>query len=401
MRNAVIAIALLTLTAGAVVLYPGHRTLGAVDPIPIQPPPVDPLTNERPRVEVVFVLDTTGSMSGLIQAAKDKIWSIASTMAAARPAPEIRMGLVAYRDRGDAYVTQVIDLSSDLDSVYARLMDFQAAGGGDGPESVNQGLHDAVHRIAWSQDPDAYRVVFLVGDAPPHMDYQDDVKYPEVVSAARQKGILVNTIQCGSQSATAREWRRIAALGDGRYFQVDQAGGAVAVASPFDRELAELSAELDGTRLYYGSEAERAKKQLKLEAADKLHAVSSVESRARRAVFNASESGEKNLLGDGELVDDLVAGRVDLDSIGSDELPEPLQGLPREEQEAVVAETAARRDELKDRIEDLARQRASYVAKEVEERGGAEESLDHKVFGAVREQAAKAGLRYEAAAPAY
>ena len=115
-------------------------------------PPVDPLTNQRPLVEVVFVLDTTGSMSGLIQAAKEKIWSIATTLAPAQPAPEIRMGLVAYRDRGDDYVTRVVDLSDDLDSMYATLMDFRAAGGGDGPESVNQALHDAVHRISWSQD---------------------------------------------------------------------------------------------------------------------------------------------------------------------------------------------------------------------------------------------------------
>jgi hypothetical protein len=280
-------------------------------------------------------------------------------------------------------------------------MDFQAAGGGDGPESVNQGLHDAVHGMSWSRDTEAYRAIFLVGDAPPHMDYQDDVKYPEVVAAARQRGIVVNTIQCGAQSATTRDWERIAALGDGRYFQVEQSGGALALASPFDRELADLSAELDGTRLYYGSEAERAKKQHRLEAADKLHAAASVESRARRAVFNASESGGKNLLGEGELLDDLAAGRVDLDGLSPDQLPEPLQTLPREAQQAVIAETAARRDELETRIEALARQRAEYLAREVEARGDAEESLDHKVFGAVREQAARSGLRYEAAAPAY
>ncbi len=86
-------------------------------------------------------------MGGMIEAAKEKIWSIASSMASEQSAPEIRMGLVAYRDRGDSYVTQVLDLSGDLDSMYAALMDFQAAGGGDGPESVNQALDDAVTKI--------------------------------------------------------------------------------------------------------------------------------------------------------------------------------------------------------------------------------------------------------------
>src|SRR5512147_2548313 len=68
----------------------------------------------KPRIEVCFVLDTTGSMSGLIEGAKQKIWSIANEMISAKPTPEIRLGLVAYRDRGDQYVTRTFDLSSDI-----------------------------------------------------------------------------------------------------------------------------------------------------------------------------------------------------------------------------------------------------------------------------------------------
>jgi uncharacterized protein YegL len=95
----------------------------------------------------VFVLDTTGSMGGLISTAKEKIWSIASTLAQAEQASEISMGLVAYRDRGDAYVTRIVDLDKDLDSMYAKLMDFAADGGGDGPEAVNEALAAAIHDI--------------------------------------------------------------------------------------------------------------------------------------------------------------------------------------------------------------------------------------------------------------
>ena len=283
--------------------------------MPIDQPVENIITNEHPRVEVAFVLDTTGSMGGLIQAAKEKIWSIASNLASAQPAPEIRMGLVAYRDRGDAYVTRVIDLSEDLDSVYAKLMDFQAQGGGDGPESVNQALHEAVHQLSWSQDPQTYRVIFLVGDAPPHMDYPNDVPYPQTLTIAAEKGIAVNTIQCGQNPRTTPAWERIAQLGQGRYFQVEQAGSAVAIATPFDKQLAELSAKLDETRLYYGSDEEKAAQQRKVDASEKLHASASVESRARRAAFNASKSGQANLLGKHELVDDVASGRVDLSSI--------------------------------------------------------------------------------------
>ncbi|MEW8584825.1 MAG: vWA domain-containing protein, partial [Candidatus Thiodiazotropha sp.] len=219
---------------------------------------------------------------------------------------------MAYRDRGDAYVTRVVDLSEDLDSVYATLMDFRAAGGGDGPESVNQALDDAVHKISWSQGEDAYRALFLVGDAPPHMDYQDDVKYPQTLKRANARGIVVNTIQAGNSPPTRLVWNRIAEAGLGQYAQVAQDGDAVAITTPFDDSLARLSKRLDETRLYYGTEEALEKKRQKQEAADKLHESASLATRARRATFNASKSGKANLLGDGELVDDVSSGRIEL-----------------------------------------------------------------------------------------
>jgi hypothetical protein len=322
-------------------------------------------------------------------------------MASAQTAPEIRVGLVAYRDRGDAYVTRVVDLSSDLDSMYATLMDFQANGGGDGPESVNQALYDAVHKVSWSQQAGTYKVVFLVGDAPPHMDYQDDVKYPATLSAAKQKGIVVNAIQSGEQSDTTPAWQQIATLGAGHYFQVGQSGNAVAIATPFDEKIAALSEKMDDTRLYYGTGEEKEKQRRKMAATDKLHAASSIESRARRATFNASKSGAANFLGEGELVDEVSSGRVDLSSIDKDKLPEPMQAMAPAEQAAIISETAERRNELKHQISELTEKRAAYLDKKVEDAGGARDSLDDQIYRAVREQAGKLGMSYEADAPAY
>src|SRR4051812_41827877 len=130
---------------------------------------------DRPKVEIVFCLDTTGSMGGLIEGAKAKVWAICNQVAGGKPAPDLKVGLVAFRDRGDEYVTKVFDLTDDLDAVYSDLKKFVAAGGGDVPESVNQALDDSVNKVKWSQDKKTLRIIFLVGDAPPHMDYKDDV----------------------------------------------------------------------------------------------------------------------------------------------------------------------------------------------------------------------------------
>src|SRR5436190_6114335 len=166
----------------------------------------------RPRVEVAFVLDTTGSMGGLIEGAKRRIWSIARRIGEGRPRPDLRIALVGYRDLGDEYVTRVHDLSGDMDEVYQNLSAFQAGGGGDTPEHVSRALHDAVHRISWSQGT-GLRVIFLVGAAPPHLDYQDGFDYHRHVAEAHQKNIVVETILCGGDMQAAAVWREIAALG--------------------------------------------------------------------------------------------------------------------------------------------------------------------------------------------
>jgi von Willebrand factor type A domain len=101
----------------------------------------------KPTVEVAFVLDTTGSMGGLIDGAKRKIWSIATAIVDSNPDAEIRMGLVAYRDIGDEYVTKTFDLSTDIQDLYANLLELKARGGGDWPESVNEALDIAVNRL--------------------------------------------------------------------------------------------------------------------------------------------------------------------------------------------------------------------------------------------------------------
>ena len=391
MKTNILVTGIVLATVGAVLLYPTIRGNAAGTP-----PPRDviaPLGAKR--VEVVFVLDTTGSMSGLINAAQEKIWSIASTLAQAQQAPEISMGLVAYRDRGDAYVTQVVDLNRDLDSMYAKLMDFAADGGGDGPEAVNEALEAAIHRMSWSQDQSTYKVVFLVGDAPPHMDYQDDVKYPQVLAAAAAKGIVVNTIQCGSMSDAVAPWQHIAALGHGRYFTVEQAGSAVAIATPFDAQIATLSAELDATRLYYGSAEQQALMAAKVAATDRLTEEASVAARARRGAFNVSEAGARNLLGESELVADVASGRVDIAAVPAAQLPAAVAALPVDERRALLADTAEKRAELQRQITTLAAERDAYIKEEIEAAGGAGDSLDQQIYEAVREQAAPLGLDYE------
>jgi hypothetical protein len=359
------------------------------------------VSTQSHQIEVVFVLDTTSSMSGLITAAKEKIWSIATTMASAEQAPDIKMGLVAFRDRGDAYVTKVLDLSQDLDSMYASLMDFRAEGGGDGPESVNQALYEAINRVSWSENEAVYKVVFLIGDAPPHMDYNNDVQFPVSLEMAKRKGIVVNTIQSGQNSYTAPVWKNIAQLGYGEYFQVENSGNAVAVVTPYDKKLSELAASLEDTRLFFGDSETREKQRKKNEATSKIHEELSEAALARRATFNATASGESNFLGESELVEAISSGRIELDDIDKDDMPASLQAMAPAEQMEVITNQARQRDELKRDIQKLSESRNDYIRDQVGKSGGAKESLDEKIYSAVKKQAKTKGLVYESEGARY
>lgn len=399
MQQALFACACAALTVAGIAFAANHQPSA---PVARTPTVMTQVTHARPRVDLVFVLDTTGSMDGLLQAAKEKIWSIASTMAQAQPAPEIRIGLVGFRDRGDEYVTRVFDLTSDLDSMYAHLMDFRAGGGGDGPESVNAALADAVERMDWSSAPGAYKAMFLVGDAPPHMDYQDDTPYTATVAAARERGIVVNTIRCGNDAAVLAPWQQIASLGQGKYLEVDTNGSAVAMTSPYDRRLAELGAALDDTRLHYGSAQAKAAGRAKDEATSRLEREASLAARARRATFNAYAVGSLNALGEQDLLRDLDSGKVQLEALAPAELPAAIAALPAPARAAALRDKAAERRRIERELRELAASRADYLAREVRKAGGAAKSLDAQLFGTLREQAAReGGMTLDAKGPAY
>ena len=396
MKTKIIILALFATTALGVALFPSIQQAQALTTVKTHTTAI-----QNHRIEVVFILDTTSSMTGLIQAAKEKIWSIATTMASAEQTPDIKMGLVAFRDRGDTYVTRVLDLSEDLDSMYASLMDFKAQGGGDGPESVNQALYDAVNRISWSDDENVYKVAFLIGDAPPHMDYIDDVKFPVTLEQAKRKGIVINTIQSGQNHSTAPVWQTIAQLGKGEYFQVENSGNAVAVATPFDKKLSELAASLEKTRLYYGDAEAKEIQKRKNASTRKLHNELSEAALARRAIFNATASGKSNLLGNGELVEAISSGRMELDDIDRDDMPASLQALAPEEQMEIITDQARRRDKIKSDIRELSESRSRYIKQQIAAEGDASDSLDEKIYSAVRKQAKLKGLIYESESASY
>ena len=268
----------------------------------------------KPAVEVAFVLDTTGSMGGLLEGAKRKIWSIATAIVDSNPDADIRMGLVAYRDIGDDYVTRKVELTTDIQDLYANLLELKARGGGDWPESVNEALDVAVNKLQWTSGGDTRRIVFLVGDAPPHMDYAQDTKYPRTLSVARQRDIIVNAVLAGDAQDTARIWRDIAQNGNGRFIPIPQDGGEVVlIETPFDEEIIILQREINGTVIPYGPKHLQKRTEGKTKQLSEVAAAAPAQASEMASYLNKrSKATSEAVTGDGDLVADVTAGRKQL-----------------------------------------------------------------------------------------
>jgi len=153
------------------------------------------------RLDVLFLLDTTGSMGDELARIQTTIDSIAARIDALDHRPELRFGLVAYRDRGDDYVVRTFDFTADVGAFRTQLAALTAAGGGDTPEALNEALHAAVANVGWADG--AVRLVFLVADAPPHMDYPQDYNYLAEVRQAVAQGIKIYPIAASNTDQQA------------------------------------------------------------------------------------------------------------------------------------------------------------------------------------------------------
>ena len=144
-------------------------------------------------LDVLFLLDSTGSMQDEITRIKDTLLSIASRVDELPSNPRTRFAMVSYRDRGDDYITRLYDFESKVTRFQRRISAVSAAGGGDYPESLNEALHIAVNEADW-RTRDTVKIVFLIADAPPHLDYHQDYSYSTDMVTARENAIKIHSV---------------------------------------------------------------------------------------------------------------------------------------------------------------------------------------------------------------
>lgn len=342
--------------------------------------PIDP-DAPVPIVDLVFVIDTTGSMGGLLDGAKETVWQVLDTVVSQQPQPAVRVGIVAYRDRNEDYVTTSFPLSDDLDAAHAFLKQLQPAGGGDGPESMGKGLSDALEGMPWSAEQAAFKAVFVVADAPDHA-YPDELSLTELASRAVGANIVLNGILCGGDAQGERDLTRLARQGGGTFIGVPQDGGATAIATPYDAEMDAAEQKLVGTGVVYDN-AVGASYTSKL-LANRMNSLSTRASR-RSTLSKQSQGGAS---GGGDLLDDWMNGQA-LDEVPESELPMSYQAMSPAQREADLVARRAERETWSAEVARLTSLRDAWLREERARRrasGGNsfDAAVEHATVGAMR-----------------
>lgn len=363
--------------AGAVLDPSGDRT-GATIGL-AQPPAAD-----RALIEVAILLDTSGSMQGLIDQARSRVWGIVNDLAKASKdgkTPELRVAVFDYGDAGK--LRCVVPLTGDLDAVSEALFKLSIDGG---EERCGEVIQRAVSELAWAPG-DHYRAIFIAGNEP--FD-QGPVAWAAAVKAAVTRGVVVNTIHCGNaDQGRAGHWVEAAKLGDGEALNIDHNQAEVAITAPQDGRIAELNAALNRTYLAFGTDGRR--KAERQEKQDLAAATSAPAAASERAAAKAG-SGYRNA--DWDLVDAVKDNALRLEEVSREDLPAELRDKSTEEIAAVVEAKRVERAGLQEQLRALAAERETFIAGERAKLGGKSDAdFGAAVRGALSRQLAAKGYR--------
>ncbi|OAV45860.1 hypothetical protein A3850_008885 [Lewinella sp. 4G2] len=360
-------------------------------------PPTDPAPAAAPtttvnasnnKIQIAFLLDTSGSMEGLIDQAKARLWNILNeTMESTRNgvAPDIEVALYEYgNDRlsaNNGYIKMIVPMTTEVDEISEKLFALTTSGG---DEYCPMAIQRAAQELMWDADDATVKLLYIAGN---EEFTQGPVAMSAGLKAAQDKGIVVNTIYCNNPNdGEARLWASAATRLDGDHFSINQDQAVAYVESPYDAPIEQLNAQLNDTYVPINQAAVAKKQRLAVEDANATsYSKANLSSRAK---YKASKNYKNESW---DLVD---AARADnkkiLEQKGA--LPDSLRTLSDAELTAKIDHLAQKRNELKQRLAELSEQRESFVADAKKDLAETEENtLGERMKSSVKRQLKKKG----------
>ena len=320
------------------------------------------VTNTTPRIQAAILFDVSNSMDGLIEQAKVQLWNMVSVMGKAKcngVIPKIEIALYEYgRDNNDAnkgYVKQINGFTNDLDQLSQNLFKLTTNGGS---EYCGHVMYSSLTELKWDTTRVNYKVIFIAGNE----DFlQGDITYTKACDEARKKGIIVNTIYCGSRMQGLQEhWNLGSECGNGSFTNINSNVREEEIPTPYDSTLFVLNDQLNKTYISYGRMGSQGYE--KMYEAD----ISNYQANKSGALNRVAVKGNKALYKNSswDLVDAFDADSSFVASIDTKTLPDSLKNKSRAELQQIVKKKNAERESIRKEIENVNAKRASFIASE-------------------------------------
>lgn len=342
----------------------------------------------RRDVDLVICLDTSGSMRGLLDSARQSIWAIANDLALAKPAPNLRIALLTFGNDGhqsdNGWVRVDTGFTQDLDLVSEKLFALSTNGG---TEYVGRVLQASLERLQWTTSHDALKLIVVAGNE--SADQDQLVKFRDQCRAAIGRGIMINSIYCGNPNDNiAPAWREVAKLADGHFHAINQ-NGTVALKSPFDQEISGLSTSLSATYIPIGAAGNRAW------ANQTVQDQNAAKTNSKAVTQRAQAKCTTNYVCAWDLLDSLKNKTLSLDKVKLEDLPENMRVMTLEQRKQYVTEMSGKRSKIQDKIKALHAKREVWKVAEIKRRKlDKGQDFESAVQTAVRAQAAAKGLQF-------
>lgn len=326
-------------------------------------------SNDATKIQVAILLDVSGSMDGLIEQAKSRLWNIVNTLTTLKyrgESPQIEIALYAYgtgnRYEGD-YMYQITPLTTDLDLISEKLFALRTSGS---EEYCGTAISRATKELEWGSNESDMKLIYIAGN---EIFEQGKISYKTSIPQALKKDIYVNTIHCGNPETGIRDlWRDAAERGKGKFFNIDSNARVRYIETPYDDRISSCNQRLNDTYISYGQLGDE--KQANQINQDR-NAASISKANSAERIVSKSKSVYKNSSWD--LVDMVKDDASALDKIKEKELPAELQGKSKDEIKQLIAQKEKERSNIQKEITELAKKRQEYIDNESQNEAGDED----------------------------
>lgn len=342
------------------------------------------VAKSSPKIQVALLLDVSNSMDGLINQAKDQLWTMVKLLGKVQcndANPKIEIGLYEYgrttNNPQEGYVKQIEPFTSDLDRLYNSLYKLSTQGG---DEYCGHVIKSSLDELSWDTAQNSYKAIFISGN---ESFLQGDISFTDACARARLKGVIVNTIYCGKRETGIQDsWNLGAQCGNGSFTNIDQDAKLIPIPTPYDTTLYALNTKLRNTLIPYG----------KIPAYDTVPEYDVA--RLDKVIGYVVVRSDKNLYNRNawDLVDAAEKDSSIIEKVDMDILPDSLQKKSRTYIKQLVQSKFKERDKIRSEIKRLDALRDSFI-KEARLAKDLPKTLESVIEKIIREQVARVNMK--------